>query len=165
MVVTNRKKDRCEEYWQAYFARLNNLSPHEPTSVAAQLANARAVTAIHCKDGILFTFEEANDVVFDHKSTMHSVEATLFRLTEVLGGIGFNPFPDSQDFTLSGADVGLGETKEIETIFPRMAWFRDPDLHLMTLEAAQEKARSDHEGELKTDLWTAPAPSKDRKPN
>jgi hypothetical protein len=158
--VGNVKHERCEAYWTAYFARLDETAPHSEGTAAAQFAGLRDVKCWHCKDGVLFTFKAAEDVTFAHSTTMHTVERTLYTLTAITGGAMLKQylgptFPDAHDFFFLAAEVGPGESAVMQPVLNRVAWFRGVLQAELTPAGGRASADVDHAEDMELNVGAA----------
>lgn len=142
-MATETKRRLCDDYWRAYFTRLDRLAPHASGTFGHTNAQCRRVFCWHCKDGVLFTFAPGQ-LQFGHKSTTKSVEATLFALSSHMGGIRIEPFPDHADFGLSAAQLSPDDSGEANIISNRVTWFRSGATSQLTSQAAVAAAEEHH---------------------
>jgi hypothetical protein len=151
MAFSKRRRADIEGYWQAYFAQLDDLSPHEPNTRAAPLTRARRIISYDCKDGLLMWFEERPELDFEYKSSGLTVNAMFNRLTDPVG-LNWDKFPTKHDFgPVFMAEVQPNQRTAAPVLFYRAVWWLGTPR--LKLSDAVRRAADDHEQKLKPDLW------------
>ena len=156
-MISNGRKTLLETYWTDYFRRLDELAPHDPASRANDHARARTIIVHSCKDGVLFWFEQGDELTFRYRSSGVTIQTLFNKLTDPIG-LNFDEFPAEHDIgPIKTAEGKPGETVPLSVLFSRSVWFQTRTRSLNSSDAIR-RAENDHEERQQPNFWEAPTP-------
>lgn len=95
---SSRKTELYELYWKDYFDALDECAPHEQGALADNYSRWRSVTTYTCPDGVLFHFDDGDELTFVHKTSTKKMKALFM---DILAPLSFDfdvEYPYDTDF-------------------------------------------------------------------